>query len=114
MWTPISNKDNMIADMFKIALALEEAWKLTHIEYDDKDEAWHLFLDFERGSLFACPSCGASCKAYDAEKKDWRHLDFWNWKTYIHARVPRTDCTNCKKVTLVPVKWSRPKSHFTL
>ncbi len=114
MWTPISNKDNMIADMFKIALALEEPWKLTHIEYDDKDEAWHLFLDFERGALFACPSCGTSCKAYDAEKKDWRHLDFWNWKTYIHARVPRTDCTNCKKVILVPVKWSRPKSHFTL
>lgn len=114
MWTSISSSDNLIADMFKVALELEEPWKLTHIEYDDKDEAWHLFIDFERGSLFACPNCGTACKAYDAEKKHWRHLDFWNWKTYMHARVPRTDCMNCNKVTLVPVKWSRPKSHFTL
>lgn len=114
MWTSLSSKDNMIAEMFKVALELEEPWKLTHIEYDDKDEAWHLFIDFERGAIFACPSCGAACKAYDAEKKEWRHLDFWNWKTYMHARVPRTNCMNCNKVTLVPVKWSRPLSHFTL
>jgi transposase len=46
--------------------------------------------------------------------KKWRHLDFWNWKTYIHARVPRTNCGDCKKVTQVPVKWSRPLSRFTL
>jgi transposase len=32
----------------------------------------------------------------------------------MHARVPRTECTDCHKITLVPVKWSRPKSHFTL
>lgn len=100
--------------MFKAALALEEPWKLTHIEYDDQDEAWHLFIDFERGAEFACPNCGSASKAYDAEQKHWRHLDFWNWKTYMHARVPRTNCKKCSKVTLVPVKWSRPQSHFTL
>jgi transposase len=114
MWTSLSSNDNLIADMFKVALALEEPWKLTHIEYDDQDEAWHLFINFERGTLFPCPNCGTACKAYDAEKKHWRHLDFWNWKTYMHARVPRTDCKSCNKVTLVPVNWSRSKSHFTL
>lgn len=100
--------------MFKTALVLEEPWKLTHIEYDEQDEAWHLFIDFERGAEFACPTCGTASKAYDIEKKTWRHLDFWNWKTYIHVRVPRTTCKSCNKVTLVPVKWSRPQSHFTL
>lgn len=114
MWTSLSSKDNMIAEMFKVALELEEPWELTQVEYDDKDEAWHLFIDFKRGAMFSCPSCGEACKAYDVEKKEWRHLDFWNWKTYMHARVPRTNCTNCNKVTLVPVKWSRPLSHFTL
>lgn len=114
MWTSLSSKDNMICEMFKVALQLEEPWKLIHVEYDDQEEAWHLFLDFERGSIFACPVCGAECKAYDAEMKKWRHLDFWNWKTYMHARVPRTNCVACKKVTQVPVKWSRPLSHFTL
>ena len=69
MWTPISNRDNMIADMFKIALALEEPWKLTHIEYDDKDEAWHLFLDFERGALFACPRVAHRAKRMMLRRK---------------------------------------------
>ncbi|MGW8958923.1 helix-turn-helix domain-containing protein [Paenibacillus sp. NPDC055715] len=64
--------------------------------------------------MFACPHCGAPCKAYDAAKKQWRHLDIWKWRTCLHARVPRTDCKQCNKITLIPVKWSRPLSHFTL
>jgi len=114
MWTPISNKDNLIAEMFRVAMALEKPWELTHIEFDDQDEAWHLFVNFEKGAEFACPNCGVSSKVHDTDQKHWRHLDFWNWKTYIHARVPRTECTNCGKILLVPVAWSRPKSHFTL
>lgn len=84
----------MIAEMFKVALKLEEPWKLTHIEYNVKDEAWHLFIDFERGAMFTCPSCGTACNAYDTENKEWRHLDYWNWKSYMHVSVPQTNCMN--------------------
>ena len=113
MWTSKSSEDKLIMDMFKIALQVEDPWKLSYIEFDHEEEAWHLYLDFGRGATFACPHCGKACKAYDAERKQWRHLDFWNWKTYMHARVPRTNCRACNKITLVPLKWSRPKSHFT-
>lgn len=113
MWTSISSDDNLIMEMFRVALDLQEPWKLRRIEFDDKDQAWHLYIDFDRGALFSCPHCGTACTAYDSAQKDWRHLDFWNWKTYMHARVPRTDCKDCAKVTAVPVPWSRPKSHFT-
>jgi hypothetical protein len=34
---------------------LEEPWELMHVEFDDKEDAWHLFIDFEHGSTFACP-----------------------------------------------------------
>lgn len=114
MWNSLSSNDNLISDMFKTALQLEDPWKLTHIEFDDQDQAWHLFVDFERGTSFACPLCGTPCKAHDTEKKQWRHLDFWNWKTFMHARLPRVACNVCNKVTQVSVKWSRPLSHFTL
>jgi transposase len=114
MWTPLSKQDNLMNDVFKFMLDLEEPWKLVDIELDPQEEAWHLFVDFERGALFPCPYCGTLCKAYDAEKKKWRHLDVWKWKTYIHARVPRTDCKKCNKIKMIPVKWSRPLSHFTL
>ncbi|WP_082198255.1 transposase family protein [Bacillus sp. FJAT-26390] len=58
-------------------------------------------MNFERRTEFACPNCGSTSKVYDVERKTWRHLDFWNWKTYMHARVPRTSCKSCNKVTLV-------------
>jgi transposase len=63
MWTSLSSKDNLIFEMFKVALQVEEPWQLKHVEFDDKDQAWHLFIDFERGSAFACPACGAESKA---------------------------------------------------
>ncbi|MEB3100170.1 helix-turn-helix domain-containing protein [Ferviditalea candida] len=116
MWTSANNKDNPFFEMLKyvMSLQLKEPWKLIHIEFDEEEEAWPLFIDFERGALFACPYCGTMCTAHDTEMKKWRHLDFWTWKTYMHARVPRTGCDACKKVTLIPVSWSRTKSHFTL
>lgn len=110
----MSSNDNLISDMFRTALQLEEPWKLTHLEFDNQDQAWHLFIDFERGATFACPLCETSCKAYDTEKKHWRHLDFWDWKTFMHARLPRVNCNACNKITQVSVKWARSLSHFTL
>lgn len=97
-----------------MALQLEKPWELTHIEFDDQDQDWHLHLDFKRGTVFACPQCGAECKGYDSAIKHWRHLDFWDWKTFMHARMPRVKCTSCNKVTQVYAKWARPLSHFTL
>lgn len=55
MWTSLNSKDNMIVEMFKTALQIEEPWKLTYIEFDDKEQAWHLFLDFNRETVFAAP-----------------------------------------------------------
>ncbi|WP_233697352.1 transposase family protein [Paenibacillus profundus] len=103
MWNSISSNDQLIMNMFNIALQLEKPWKLAHIEFEGRDQAWHLYIDFERGTTFACPLCGSACKAYDTEKKQWRHLDFWNWKTFMHARLPRVKCRSCNKVTQVPV-----------
>lgn len=108
-----SREDHVIAELFKMALQVEKPWELREIKFDEQEQAWHLFMDFERGAEFVCPLCGETCKAYDAENKEWRHLDFWEWKTYMHVRVPRVECKVCNKVTQVPVKWSRPGAHFT-
>lgn len=113
MWSSKSREDQIISQLFETALQVEEPWKLTHIEFDDVEQAWHLYVDFERGSSFVCPHCGETCKAYDSERRQWRHLDFWDWKTFMHARVPRVDCRTCDKITQVPLPWARPGSHFT-
>ncbi|WP_052516623.1 helix-turn-helix domain-containing protein [Paenibacillus popilliae] len=109
MWTSLSSHDNLFSDMFKVALQREETWELTQIEFNDQDQTWHLFIDFTRGTTFAYPLYGAA-----TPKKDWRHLDFWDWKTYMHARLPRVKCKACNKVTQVTVKWARALSYFNV
>src|SRR5690606_40680483 len=46
--------------------------------------------------------------------KQWRHLDFFQFEAWLHAKVPRVKCTSCGKTTQVEVPWARPGSGFTL
>ena len=50
---------------------------------------------------------------HDTIERTWRHLNFFQFKTYIHCRVPRTECKDCG-VKQVKVPWSRKGSGFTL
>ncbi len=43
----------------------------------------------------------------------WRHLNFFQRKAYLHARVPRVRCDKCG-IKTVNVPWARPGSGFTL
>ncbi len=43
----------------------------------------------------------------------WRHLNFFQYKAFIHAGVPRVTCP-AHGVHAVPVPWARPGSGFTL
>jgi transposase len=72
-----------------------------------------IHLDFARGATFPCPECATASKAYDTEVLTWRHLNFFQHQTYLHARTPRVDCTRCG-VHRVAVPWARPDSGFTL
>jgi transposase len=71
-------------------------------------------MDFQRGGKFACPECGAEgLPAYDTVDKTWRHLNFWQYKTYIHMRTPRTECPKCGQRLWRP-PWGREHSGFTM
>lgn len=72
-----------------------------------------IYLDFPRGSTFPCPVCADDAKAYDTENLTWRHLNFFQHQTYLHARTPRVECPRCG-VHRVAVPWARPDSGFTL
>jgi transposase len=50
---------------------------------------------------------------HDTEAKTWRHMDFFQHKAFLHARVPRARCPE-HGVHLVAVAWARPDSGFTL
>ena len=50
---------------------------------------------------------------HDTLERDWRHLNFFQFQAYIHAKVPRVRCHTCAKTTQVVVPWARPNSSFT-
>ena len=101
-------------DLFQQALGLPKPWYVVRSDFDPAARRLDLFLDFESGGTFPCAECGrAECKAYDTSKKEWRHLNFFQYEAYLHARVPRVQCSKCG-VKQVEVPWARPGSGFTL
>jgi transposase len=50
---------------------------------------------------------------HDTADKTWRHLNFWQYKTYIHLRTPRTQCPKCGVRLWIP-PWGREQSGFTM
>ena len=99
--------------LFSKAPSLGRGWKVVKSEMDVSGRELKLWLDFEPGSQFACPQCGEFCPVHDTVEKKWRHLDFWQHRTELNARVPRTSCQE-HGVLQAAVPWARAGSGFTL
>jgi len=101
-------------ELFRVALGLAEPWKVSKIEFSQEHHQLDLWLDFPGGSRFACPECGRSgCGVYDSTERVWRHLNFFQHKTLLHARQPRIECPD-HGVKTIEVPWARSGAGFTL
>ena len=101
-------------DLFQLALGLASPWMVTRSEFDAVDGRLDLCVDFARGSRFACAQCGREgCAVHDTKEETWRHLDFFQHRTLLHARTPRVTCPQCG-VRKVATPWARAGSGFTL
>jgi transposase len=106
--------DLQMQQLFSMALGLEAPWSVTRIEFTEAEQQLDLWLDFPRGSGFPCPECQRpGCKVHDTEERAWRHLDFFQHKTFLHARRPRIKCPE-HGVKTAALPWARPGSGFTL
>jgi transposase len=104
----------MEKELFRLALGIAEPIYINEIMFDSAAGELHIHMDFRRGGKFACSQCGAeSLPVYDTADKTWRHLNFWQYKTYIHMRTPRTQCPGCGQRLWVP-PWGREQSGFTM
>jgi len=103
----------MQEQLFQIALGIQEPIYITEIEFNAEHEL-HIYMDFRRGSKFTCPVCGAEHQdVYDTADREWRHLNFFQYKSYLHLRTPRVDCGSCGVHQITP-PWAREGSGFTL
>ena len=102
-------------DLFKLALNLQDPWYIRSIEFNNEERRLDLYIDFETGSRFKCANCKTENNSiHDTKDRVWRHLNFFQFKTYIHARVPRTECQKCGTIRLIDVPWARRSTGFTL
>lgn len=101
--------------LFGMALGIVPPWEVTEIDFSKESNRLDITIDFQRGATFVCPVCGSPAPAYDTTEKTWRHLNFFQYEAYLHARVPRVNCPNegCG-VKQVQVPWARAGSGFTL
>ncbi len=54
---------------------------------------------------------------HDRVRRSWRHLDFFQFEAWLHADVPRIQCSGGEKTTQttqMTVPWAREGSGFTL
>lgn len=100
--------------LFQSALGLSSPWKVANIAFSHTEGRLDIYLDFEKGFKFSCPKCNQLAFVHDTVKRTWKHLNFFQFETYLHACLPRVNCPCCKKTLNVSVPWARPNSGFTL
>lgn len=100
-------------DLFTNALGLKDPWKVTEVSFDSNDSRLDIYIARTKGSKVTCPVCGKECSVHDSKERTWRHLNFFQYKAFIHCKVPRCDC-NDHGVKQVEVPWTRQGAGFTL
>ena len=75
-------------DLFQLALGLQSPWTVTGSEFAVEDGRLDLYVDFPRGSRFACAECGREgCAVHDTKDETWRHLDWLSRVTRSNYRL---------------------------
>ena len=100
-------------DLFTNALGLQNPWKVKDVSFNLEESRLDIYISRTKGSKVTCPVCGKECSVHDSKERTWRHLNFFQYKAFIHCNVPRCKC-NDHGVKQVDVPWTRQGSGFTL
>jgi transposase len=81
---------NQEFSVYQNALKIEDPWYVIDYELNQKDQ----ILDVYSTSNVVLHCGGSHAKVHDIVDDDrtWRHLNFWQYTTYLHARHPRVKC----------------------
>lgn len=93
------------SELFAVGLGVVSPWKIVDLQLLEGEV--HVRVDFERGARFD------GNPVHDTVERTWRHLNFFQFPCYVHARVPRVKDAD-GKVEMVLVPWARKGSGFTL
>jgi len=102
-------------ELLQTALNLGEGWEVYRSRLDIENSTIHIFARTIRGNCFPCPQCGTTSPIYDhGKERVWRHMNFFQYRTDLHARLPRVNCSKCGKQRTIRVSWARERSGFSV
>lgn len=97
--------------LFEQALHIEAPYYIKELNFDIEARRLDIHIDFKKGSTFINES--KEYKAYDTKEKKWRHLNFFEYECYLHARVPRIRLED-GGIKLIRMPWEGLSLGFTL
>lgn len=100
--------------LFTQALGLTSPWAVTSVDFAAAQGRIDFVVRCEAHRL-TCPNCDATDQpVHDRIERTWQHLNFFQFKAFIQAGVPRVACGQCGKTSQVEAPWTRKGSGFTL
>jgi len=100
-------------ELYRHVLGLEKPWRVDRVRLDIRRERVDVWAVHDEGQRWPCAECGVGLSVYDhAPERAWRHLDTCQFKTFLHARIPRVECPT-HGVKQVKVSWAEEHSRFT-
>lgn len=101
-------------ELYARLLGVGPGWRVSKVDLDMAHDRVDVWVETTEGGTWTCPECKTAGAIYDHTREQvWRHLDTCQCRTYVHARLPRTSCTE-HGVRQVAAPWAGPRSGFTL
>ena len=101
-------------ELYRHLLGLQAPWTVAQVVLNIKEHRVDVFAQHDSRAQWSCPECGALCPLHDHEpERTWRHLDSCQFRTILHARVPRVQCEQHGN-RQVRVPWAEPLGRFTI
>ncbi|MBN8707305.1 MAG: ISL3 family transposase [Bacteroidetes bacterium] len=104
-------------ELFALALGVKSPWNIEGIRFEAEAGELHIQINYTRGSKFFYEDSETGEKgeypAYDSSEKRWRHLNFFQYKCYLNAWIPRVKLKS-GKVRQVQAPWEGLSNGFTL
>ena len=92
--------------LFTQALGLTSPWAVTSVGFSAAQGRIDFVVSCEANRL-TCPNCGAADQpVHNRIERTWQHLNFFQFKAFIRAGVPRVVCGQCGKTGQVEAPWT--------
>jgi len=101
-------------EFYEELLGLAQPWHVERVVLDKGAARVDVWLAHLGGVRWNCPYCPGALAVYDhVPERVWRHLDTCEYRTFLHARLPRVKCPK-HGVVQVKAPWAEDDGRATV